>query len=164
MFASSDDWQNLPGLFAAFSTLALLCGCTPPESSPLVFTQGVTVGINVGSSATNPSVPELAVGLKQANAAVVPTVIPKDVPLGFKDNRRIAGHGGQISSNLPGASEPLEGLEDALSTFGSFSGQTQVNEVNLGVFFATGVAAQNLADGFRCAASDNAAHGCASIE
>ena len=58
----------------------------------------------------------------------------------------------------------LRGKEDALSTFGSFTSDNSagVNPVvKLGVFFATGVAAQNLAEGFACAIATNPPGWCA---
>lgn len=128
-----------------------LSACAPNQSSPLIFGQGITVGISVGASPANAELPEIAIGLKQADIAIVPTVIPNDVSLDGteKATRRIAGFG-----------KGTDGTEDALSTFGSFSNTTKINEVTLGVFFATGVAAQNLSSGFGCAMSDGKAEHC----
>ena len=128
---------------------SLLAGCVGQSSSPLIFGQGVTAGISVGTSAANGATPEIVVGLKQADIAIVPTVIPNDVQLPEgQESRNIRSH----CEEKPGGGKdelPLQGKEDALSTFGSFSNTTQANCVSLGVFFATGVAAQNISEGFK---------------
>lgn len=141
----------MPKLILPLFMIGVLAGCTTLDSSPLIFGQGITVGISAGAASTNTS-PEIVIGFKQANFAVVPTVIPADVPPLPGENeptRRIAAFG----------SGPT-GLEDALSTFGSFSNNTKVGEVELGVFFATGVAAQRLSQGFCYAVAANASPKC----
>ncbi|WP_413206861.1 hypothetical protein [Rhodospirillum sp. A1_3_36] len=137
-----------------------LSACSTVESSPLIFGQGLTVGISVGPSTVNSTTPEMTVGVKQTDVAVVPTVVPKDIDLpngGELGPRQITAHGAQTKDgdNL------LEGEQDALSTFGSFSSDTAINGVKLGVFFATGVAAQNLSVGFSCAV-DGVPNACSS--
>ena len=92
----------------------------------------------MGISPANGATPELVVGLKQVNTAVVPTVIPKDVTVPPGKNPTIRAFG---------AGDKPE--QDALSTFGSFSNQTPPKFVTLGVFFATGVAAQNISQAFQ---------------
>ena len=152
----------------ALTSALLAAACTTQDASPLIFGQGITVGISVGASATNTATPELVVGLKRANIAIVPTVIPKDVPLpndpfsevvedeqenitttksGQKTASRNIRSFGENKTDEEG--KPVSGREDALSTFGSFSNTTSPNCVTLGVFFATGVAAQNISDGFK---------------
>lgn len=135
-------------------TLIALAACSTVDSSPLIFGQGLTVGISVGASPTNNATPEITLGVKQANLAIVPTVIPGEVPLPANEfaTRRIAAFGAGEGES--------KGIEDALSTFGSFSNNTSVNGVTLGVFFATGVAAQRLSEGFRCAVSKNSVSDC----
>ena len=49
---------------------------------------------------------------------------------------------------------------DALSTFGSFSSDSTTESVGLGTFFATGVAAQNLSNGFKCKLSNGTHYEC----
>lgn len=141
--------KNLPIFGFVLSAIA---ACTNHESSPLVFGQGITVGISVGQAATGPT-PEIVIGVKQADVAVVPTVIPSDVSLDGTENatRRIASHG-----------DGDPGKEDALSTFGSFSSDAKTDQVNLGIFFATGVAAQTLAEGFKCSLSGASDGNCTS--
>lgn len=145
-------------LLLALLMVGPAAGCAAGgESSPLIFGQGVTAGISVGASATSANTPEIVIGLKQADIAVVPTVVPKEIEI--KDNsgfdRKIlangdpSGEGEQATSNF-----------DALSTFGSFSNETALEKVTLGVFFATGVAAQNLSSGFQCALSEGKHKNC----
>lgn len=126
-----------------------LSACSTSDSAPLFFGQGTTVGISAGPAASNQASPELIVGVKHANIALVPTVIPKDVPIpnDKNTNRKIVAHG-QDSKNAK---------QDALSTFGSFSNTTKPDNVNLGIFFATGVAAQNISNGFKCGVMDASA-------
>jgi hypothetical protein len=136
------EGKNMKKIIAIAASL-LAAACTTQDASPLIFAQGITVGISVGSSATNAATPEFVVGLKQANIAIVPTVIPKDIPLPEKQTSR------NIRSFSPEDGKDTDGAEDALSTFGSFSNQTSSNCVTLGVFFATGVAAQNISKGLQ---------------
>lgn len=137
----------------AIAASLLAAACSVEESSPLIFGQGLTVGISIGAPATNGPTPELVVGLKMADIAIVPTVIPKEIPLPpDQTSRNIRSHGEEKSGGGKGANGndiPLAGKEDALSTFGSFSNQTKTDCVTLGVFFATGVAAQNISEGFK---------------
>ena len=127
------------GLVLSLLAVAL-AACSTADSSPLIFGQGVTVGISVGTSAANANTPEITIGVKMADIAVVPTVIPKDHPGATRDEPRIHAFG-----------EGDKATTDALSTFGSFNNETKVDKVTLGIFFATGVAAQNLSNGFKCA-------------
>lgn len=119
------------------------CAFDVNKSSPLIFGQAATVGISVGPSTTGNSA-EMVVGVKMADIAVVPTVVPADVTLPDQDHatRNIRSFGKAENGKSPS--------EDALSTFGSFSSDTQVNQVKLGIFFATGVAAQNISAAFAC--------------
>lgn len=133
-------WMLVPVL------AAVLAGCEAPQSNPLIFGQAVTLGVSAAPSAAAPGAVDFAVGFKQADIAVVPTIVPGDVPTDGGP-RQIVSHG--------------DGEEqDTLSVFGSFSNDTSVNSTKIGVFFATGIAAQNLSDGFRCATSAIASEGC----
>ena len=122
-------------------------GCADNKSSPLLFGQGVTVGISAGAAPEAGGSPQITVGVRQANIAVVPTVVPNEVDVASAD-RRIAAFGADQAGGRAGKT-------DALSTFGSFSSTSAVGvgdaRVQLGIFFATGVAAQTLSEGFRCA-------------
>lgn len=132
----------------------VLAGCSGAnvlDSQPLFFSQGVTLGVTGGTAPQNGNTPEFTLGFKQANVALVPTVMPgvvedsngnqrqltKDILI----NTKILGQDTQSAGNA--------GAQDALSTFGSFEADTGPTKGNLGVFFATGVAAQKLADGFK---------------
>lgn len=131
----------------------VVSACTETNgNSPLIFGQGVTVGISVGASPTAANTPDITIGVKQADLAIVPTVVPKDVPLANKDSRMILANG---VPEKGGSSE-----YDALSTFGSFSNTTKTGEVQLGIFFATGIAAQNLSRGFQCGVSKGTHYEC----
>lgn len=122
------------------------------DSQPLFFAQGITLGVTGGTAPQNGNTPEFTLGYKQLNVALVPTVVPgvvttdKDgnpvpVDADVLTNAKIVGQDFEKDTG--------EGPQDALSTFGSFEAETGTNKVNLGVFFATGVAAQKIADGFK---------------
>ena len=149
--------------FVAIAASLLAAACTTQDASPLIFGQGITVGISVGSSPTNAATPEFVVGVKMADIAIVPTTIPKEIPLEVNGTTKTVESDGTITDSIVPVSrnirsfgedtvdkdgKPISGREDALSTFGSFSSQTSTNCVGLGVFFATGVAAQNVSKGF----------------
>ncbi|MEM7060644.1 MAG: hypothetical protein AAF557_23940 [Pseudomonadota bacterium] len=145
---------------SVFSGLIGVClaGCSSGDSSPLIFGQGATFGLSVGTAPESGNTPQVTLGFKIADIAIVPTVIPKDIDVGEHGSRRIAAFSEQPNGDR-------KGKEDALSTFGSFSGDTAVGadgktEVKLGVFFATGVAAQTLSEGFRCALATKDSNAC----
>lgn len=148
--------------FSVFLFVPLFSGCGSLAGNPLIFGQTITFGVSAGPSAEVPAAPHVVVGFEQDNVAVVPTIVPADamtdengnqslrVPVG--EDRRIAAFGAKKNGES-------EAEQDALSTFGSFSSnssagrsETQVNKsgVELGVFFSTGIAAQKLAEGFKC--------------
>ena len=127
----------------------VLAGCAEGHNShPLVFGTATTLGVSVGATAASGGTPELTVGFKRAEIAIVPTTVPaKD--LSNPDKQKIRGLG-------EGTTNP----EDALSTFGSFESDTTTNSVGIGTFFATGVAAQRLAEGIKCKFADKKSDNC----
>jgi hypothetical protein len=116
----------------------LVAGCASQRNAPLLFGQTHSVGIAVG---TNPAsqTPEISVGYKDLDIAIIPTVSETT---------------GQL---IQGRSS--DGFEDAYSTFGQFQTSVAASQVGLGKFFATGIAARRLADGFGCEISRGTA-GC----
>ena len=115
------------------ATVVLVGACAPPGANmPLVFGQSHTVGISIGGTSTDQGV-DLTLGYKDKSVAVVP------VTVGQKE-------GGNTQIKSTAGSEH----QDALSVLGQFeldSNATQ-GDVGLGKFFATGIAAKTLADGF----------------
>jgi hypothetical protein len=111
--------------------IALGCAGEPM----LVFGQSHTVGLTVGASTTEQR-GELSLGYKDYDVAVVPT------------------------QSLSQAGDHT----DSLSVLGQFeldSGAGAVQpSVGLGKFFATGMAAKTLADGFRCKVSEGKHESC----
>lgn len=115
-------------LFAGLGIVTLLVtGCASQGDLPLVFGQSHTVGISMSGSVPEQAA-DLTIGYKDKNIAVVPV---------------------QPEATAPGNS-------DALSTLGQFELNADANQVKagLGKFFATGMAARVLSEGFRCAVSD----------
>ena len=101
--------------------------------TPLIFGQSDTIGITVSGSLPDQG-GEITVGYKSRNIAIVPTAIVSEVD-------------GQVT-NVRGTA--TNGFIDALSVLGQFEANVRAAqpEVGLGKFFATGIAAQKLADGF----------------
>lgn len=108
-----------------------LAGCNANGNLPLVFVQSHTLGITANATGSQ-ATPELTLGYRDLDVAVVP-VIDGGVPLrGSIDKQGIHN-------------------EDALSVIGQFdagAGVAATPTAKLGKFFATGMAAKRLADGF----------------
>lgn len=120
------------GLSAAIAA----AGCGTVDNPPLIFTETNSIGITVASSPASQGA-ELTLGYRSLDLAVVPvTVTQAD---------------GSVTS-LAVAIQNADGVgaEDAFSVLGQFEADAQAEAaaVGLGRFFATGLAAQKLADGF----------------
>lgn len=132
--------RALTGLAAA----GLLGGCaSAPGTTMLVFGQTTTIGIAVGGSVTDQGA-SFSLGYQDRNFAIVPATV-QQADGGATQVRSVAsdtGPGGRQSS------------EDALSVLGQFDVQSRTDgsgrvDIGLGKFFATGLAAKVLADGFK---------------
>lgn len=114
---------------------AALAGCTTAQQGmPLIFARTQNVGVSVAASVPDQGA-HLTIGFADRNIAIVPTTSPQGVAI-----RGVTpeSSGGQF--------------QDALSVLGQFEvtakGSSSV-EAGLGTFFSTGIAARNLAEGFR---------------
>lgn len=108
--------------------------CSQIPNPPLLFGQVQTVGIGIDGSTTTQGM-DLTIGFKDRNFALVPVTV-----------RQASGNSDIISAST-GA-----GSDDAFSVLGQFStdvGSATGPTANLGTFFATGEAAEILAQGFR---------------
>ena len=123
----------------ALVAISFLVGACASPQAPLLFGQAHTLGISVGANSANQT-PEMTLGFKDVNIAVIPTVNPGTGAL-------IQGHSS-------------DGFDDSYSTFGQFEANGAATGVSLGKFFATGIAARRLADGFACEISDASEAGC----
>jgi hypothetical protein len=127
-------------VFATLSTAALVSACSTQGNTMLVFGQTQTVGISIGGSATDQGI-SFTLGYQDRNFAIVPASV-----------RQADGGATQVLSTV--TSNGTRGRKsegsDALSVLGQFSVETnsKTADVGLGKFFATGLAAQKLADGF----------------
>lgn len=113
--------------------LAVLAGCAPSgPNMPLVFGQSHTVGVSIGTSAAGQG-GELTLGYKDYDLAIVPVTASQS-----------DGTNAQLKSKA-------ETHEDALSVLGQFELNSDAKQVDVGLgkFFATGMAATKLADGFK---------------
>ncbi|MCL1037360.1 hypothetical protein L2750_09350 [Shewanella submarina] len=118
--------------FASIAILGLTCGCaTNGVNMPLVFGQSHTVGVSMSGTTADQGV-DLTVGYKDKDIAIVPVTV-----------KQANGDSTLIKSTA-------ENHQDALSVLGQFELNTDAKqaEVGLGKFFATGLAAKKLADGF----------------
>lgn len=117
----------------AISSL-LLAGCAHTGETPLIFGQTNTLGLSIGGSAPDQG-GDLVLGYKSQNLALVPVTVTQP----------------------GGGSEPIRAkvqndYYDAYSVLGQFEvkgkGGGAGQKAGLGTFFATGLAAKRLADGF----------------
>jgi len=112
----------------------ILAGCASNPNLPLFFAQTNTFGVSAHGSTSSQGV-DLTVGYKGSDIAIVPVTA--------------TGLGGKV---VLIAGTANDNLGDALSVFGHFARNTKVDTaatVGLSSFFATEVAAQQLAVGFR---------------
>ena len=121
----------------------LVCACTTAPAPPLFFGEQVTMGISIGSGAATQGM-DFTLGYKDQDVAVV--------PVGAVSR----GKGQAVTAHTKdGAGTTWD--KDALSVFGQFEGQgahaggsgSGTRTVALGRFFATGLAATNLAEAYR---------------
>lgn len=123
------------------SLLAILAfsvtGCG--TSSPLVFGQTDTVGLTIASSPAEGG-GELTFGYRGRNIALIPVAVEN-------------GEGDQTLVQALAEDD----FRDSLSVLGQFDAQVDGNErsVALGRFFATGIAARFLAEGFAAKLSNS---------
>jgi hypothetical protein len=113
-----------------------IAACGAVDNPPLVFTETNNIGITVASSPASQG-GELTLGYRSLDLAVVPVTVTQadgSATNLFVDVR--SADGGEAT--------------DTLSVLGQFEANAQAPAatVGLGRFFATGLAAQKLADGF----------------
>lgn len=129
--------------------LVSLGGCGNVDSSHLVFGQKISVGLTIDASAPEQS-GELSLGYKDRNIAVIPVAVKAE---NADKYQTLGAYGPESKSEAgtDGSGKLAAGASDAYSTVGQFELATGGNgtaSVGLGKFFATGVAAQILAEGF----------------
>ena len=122
-------------LLAAPLAMAFAGCASPPGQTMLVFGQTQTVGLSIGGSVPDQGA-SFTLGYQDKNFAIVPATVPM-----------VGGGSSQVLSSI---GKDGEGGSDALSVLGQFEvrSSTRTADVGLGKFFATGLAAQKLADGF----------------
>lgn len=143
-------------LIVAMAATGLLTACGNVDSSHLIFGQQHIVGLSISASAPEQG-GALTLGLRDNDIAIVPVAVKqKD---GSYTLMRAETDNADVTTTY--ANKTVEKKEngkitDSFSTLGNFelkAGQDGVNKlapsVGLGKFFATGNAAQILADGFR---------------
>jgi len=122
------------------SGVALACAsCATNQPVPLLFAQSHTLGVTIGGTAQEQGV-ELTLGYRDRDIAVVPVSVPQ-----------AGGTNTQLNSTVPADTASDSAVAtDAFSVLGQFdtTSDAKAAQVGLGTFFATGLAAQKLADGF----------------
>jgi hypothetical protein len=127
-------------LFVTGLAALSVAACGNLRGANLVFGQQHTVGLSIGGSTTDRGA-ELTLGYKDRDIAVVPVAV--DQP---SDGMLIP-----ITSTNPGPNPGDRTFADSQSVIGQFSlngGANPGPQFGLGKFFATGLAAQKLAEGF----------------
>lgn len=121
----------------------ILCACTSGPAPPLFFGEQVVMGLGIGTGAATQGM-DFTLGYKDQDVAVVPVGAVSQ------------GRGQAVTARTQdGAGTTWD--KDALSVFGQFEGQgahaagsgSGTRKVALGRFFATGLAATNLAEAYR---------------
>lgn len=130
------------GLLIASSVCAL-GGCASVSTPPLFFGELVTFGLDVGATPGSAGA-DFTLGYRDRNLAIVPVS---------------AINNGKANEIVAWSQEDGSNRRDALSVFGQFrsqagpagdqNAQPGSRKVKLGRFFATGLAANNLASGYR---------------
>lgn len=122
----------------ALSAAVITSACSTQGNTMLVFGQTQTLGISIGGSATDQGA-TFTLGYQDKNFAIVPATV-----------RQPDGSSTQVLSTVGNPKNKAGQSQDALSVLGQFSVNTSTKsaDVGLGKFFATGLAAQKLADGF----------------
>ena len=130
-----------PKALAPLFAVATLAGCGNVDTVHLVFGQQQVVGLDITASAPEQG-GSLSLGYKDKNIAVVPVAV-KDGAVHDGSNYKLLGSTNNESDDAD--------RNDAYSTLGQFelkSGEDGTLSFGLGKFFATGIAAQTLAEGF----------------
>lgn len=126
--------MKLSRLFVGGVIVFGLVGCSATKNMPLIFGQTHTVGITIGASAVDQGA-EFVLGYKDRDVAVIPVTVE------------------QASGDSTLVKATVNGSQDAMSVIGQFevdsSSEGATRSVGLGKFFATGIAAQQLATGFK---------------
>lgn len=131
----------------AYSLAVALVGCSNiPNNMPLVFGEDISLGINMGGSATGQGA-ELTLGFKSKDVAIIPVVTSASGVPTLIQGKTTNGPNGTTSSTT-----------DSYSVLGQFGSTTDATgkKIGLGKFFATGQAATYLANGFAAAMSTSA--------
>ena len=131
---------------AAISTL-IVSSCSQLPNSPLIFGQTHTVGITIAGSPVEQG-GEFTLGYRDRDLAIIPVTVTQG-----------DGTVTQLDANVFGdeRSETAQPDKDAFAVLGQFelNAEGQQANVGLGKFFATGLAARRLADGFADAMSED---------
>ncbi|MBI2305843.1 MAG: hypothetical protein HYU78_00940 [Rhodocyclales bacterium] len=142
---------------AAVALTVAGCATDVPRNMPLVFGESISVGISVGTPAADGG-GEFTLGFKSRDIAVIPVVVYDNAG----NPQRLRAENDQKEAVEKSETKRAEGTltttqpkkeitsKDAFSVLGVFSTDTsaQSKTVGIGKFFATGTAAQRLADGF----------------
>lgn len=130
----------------AVLTVLALGGCAQPAHPPLIFGQSHTVGVAITTEATDGG-GALTIGYRDRDIAIVPVAV-----------EQADGNRTQLDATVEDSARDTAGIDkDAFSVLGQFELTAETGpaaKAGLGKFFATGIAARRLADGFACAMNE----------
>jgi hypothetical protein len=130
-------------VLAAVSGSLILGGCADQQYMPLVFGQSDTLGISISGSTTEQGA-ELTLGYKGRNIAIIPVIVKQaDGTLINVFATRKGAENGDFADVLS-----VFGQFEAAASGGTATGTQPAVQASLGKFFATGLAALNISDGF----------------
>jgi hypothetical protein len=142
-----------------------LAGCATelPKNMPLVFGESITVGIGVGATTADQGM-DFTLGFKSRDVAIIPVVAydqagaPQRLNAENREDSKSDKSTQSDGKTTVDTARPERSTEskDAFSVLGVFSTDTSATTKTTGIgkFFATGTAAQRIADGFsQCLAS-----------
>lgn len=126
--------------FLTYGALAMIVtACGNVDSSHLIFGQNHIVGLEIAGPSPEQTGGALTLAYKDRNVAIVPVAVKNS-----DGTYSLLGGTNKKSDS--------EDINDAYSTLGQFelnAGTDGKPSVGLGKFFATGIAAQTLAEGFK---------------
>lgn len=146
--------SRVAGMTALLLSLPLLAACgTPQHSNTLIFATDTKVALDVSASPTNAGVPEITLGYKRVEAVWMPLLANTKGGSGDRmPGPCEADEGGcKFVGKAHDNGNPEEDTYSVLASFGSkFGGEGSAGSakgtVAIAQYFATGIAAQKLAE------------------
>lgn len=143
-----------------------LTSCGYSDNPPLIFGQTQTIGLTVAGAATDAG-GEITLGFRDRNIAIVPVTKSENdgnqkeyIGDTITETVTIEDRNQNITQTNQNITEGSFSVISQFSLDADADAQAAAANVGLGKFFATGLAARTLADGFRCALSRGTHEAC----